>query len=81
MWFEMAARMIEVETRQVRMIVMICPPESDGYIHRVTAPTLEQCKTLLENYLDANTGPGTRTMHVQTHYVYTKDTPCFTRCK
>jgi hypothetical protein len=55
--------------KRVKMIVKIFPPDQDSYVKSFVTYSLDNCKDKLEQYLEHCTTPGTRVIHINTHYV------------
>jgi len=55
--------------RLVKIWVMVAEPEQDARVETFTGITIEDCVESLQNYLEHNTVPGTRTTIVQSGYV------------
>lgn len=54
--------------KQVKIWVMITEPHCDPGVQTFTGADIESCVDQLQNYLEFNTPPGTRTVIVQTGY-------------
>jgi hypothetical protein len=55
--------------RQVKMMLKIFPSGGEPYVKSFIASSLEKCRALAEEHLDNFTQPGTRVIHMTTHYV------------
>lgn len=53
----------------IKIWVMISEPHCEAHVQTFTGATIEDCVNNLQNYLEFNTAPGTRTVIVQTGYV------------
>ena len=61
--------MSKILHRPVKMMLKIFPPEGDAYVKSFIGSNLEHCKQLAEEHLDQHTQPGTRVIHMTTHYM------------
>ncbi len=55
--------------KQVKIWVMICEPHCDARVETFTGNTIEDCVESLQQYLEDNTAPGTKTTIVQSGYI------------
>lgn len=61
--------MNRIKHRQVKMMLKIFPNGGESYVKSFVGHSLEECKSKAEQHLDLYTQPGTRVIHMTTHYV------------